>query len=74
MLNPNYHDYKGDFTLYKSAVVVPTTSWKTKAAGVWTEVNNWEGVDIRVRVDNNMVFGGDDRDLDVDRVTARHVP
>ncbi|NND01688.1 MAG: hypothetical protein HKN91_02780 [Acidimicrobiia bacterium] len=59
--------------LFDSITVTPTLSWQMAETDKWVE-NSWEGVDVRIRVDNDLQGNGGNADLEVDWVRARHVP
>ena len=74
--NPDRHPNGTSFITYKSRFISPTTSWPGSAweTNSWTTVNDWDGVDVRVRVENNIEFDGGPMDVDVDHVRVRHDP
>ena len=73
---PNQYDLRfpdlqdnGTFITRKSLLFTPSTSWSSeKVTSEWSAPQNWEGVDVRIRLENNIAFDGADSDVRVDHL------
>ena len=74
--SPEMYPNGPTFVIYKAIFVPPTTSWPGSEfeTSSWNTVDGWNGVDVRVRIENGLEFGGSPADIDVDHVRVRHLP
>ena len=63
----------GTAFVFKTGVTVtPTSSWTWSTTSNWTEVDSWQGVDVRIFVYNYMTVNGAPAEVRIDHVRARH--